>query len=283
MNFLQNLNKRSFKRVSFKPQQTIVRSPQKHFLRLFSNKIVGIDLGTTNSSVAILEGSKPKIIENSEGQRTTPSVVAFTKDKQKLVGLTARRQSVVNPKNTFYAVKRLIGRKYDDSATQKDKKTVPFQIIPGPNGDAWVKDEFGKKYSPSQVGAFVLEKMKSTAEDYLGESVQKAVITVPAYFNDAQRQATKDAGRIAGLEVSRVINEPTAAAVAYGLDKSNSGKNIAVFDLGGGTFDVSILNCDDGVFEVKATNGNTSLGGEDVDLRLVEYLSAEFKKQHGID
>lgn len=251
--------------------------------RLFGNKIIGIDLGTTNSSVAVLEGKNPKIIENSEGQRTTPSVVAFTKDGQKLVGLSARRQSVVNPKNTFYAVKRLIGRRFDDEATRKDQKVVPFQIISGPNGDAWVKDDFGKKYSPSQIGAFVLQKMKSTAESYLGDTISNAVVTVPAYFNDAQRQATKDAGKIAGLKIDRVINEPTAAAVAYGLSDKSDGKNIAVYDLGGGTFDVSILNCQDGVFEVKATNGNTSLGGEDIDLALVNYIASDFKKKNGID
>src|SRR6187455_1072520 len=244
-------------------------------------KVIGIDLGTTNSCVAVMEGGKPKVIENSEGARTTPSVVAFTKDAERLVGQPAKRQAVTNPDNTVFAVKRLIGRRFDDPITKKDTELVPYKIVKGPNGDAWVQAG-GKDYSPSQVSAFTLQKMKQSAEDYLGETVTQAVITVPAYFNDAQRQATKDAGQIAGLEVLRIINEPTAAALAYGLEK-NDGKTIAVYDLGGGTFDVSILEIGDGVFEVKSTNGDTFLGGEDFDMRLVSYLADEFQKTQGID
>ncbi|MEN3929788.1 molecular chaperone DnaK [Microvirga sp. W0021] len=244
-------------------------------------KVIGIDLGTTNSCVAVMEGTTPKVIENAEGARTTPSIVAFTDDGERLVGQPAKRQAVTNPENTLFAIKRLIGRTYDDPLTQKDKGLVPYKIVKGGNGDAWVSAE-GKDYSPSQVSAFTLQKMKETAESYLGQTVTQAVITVPAYFNDAQRQATKDAGKIAGLEVLRIINEPTAAALAYGLDKSSSG-TIVVYDLGGGTFDVSILEIGDGVFEVKSTNGDTFLGGEDFDNRLVEYLAAEFKKEQGID
>src|SRR6478609_7391886 len=244
-------------------------------------KVIGIDLGTTNSCVAVMEGSKPKVIENAEGARTTPSVVAFTDSGEVLVGQPAKRQSITNPENTIFAIKRLIGRRYDDPMTQKDKGMVPYKIVAGPNGDAWVEVK-SKKYSPSQISAFILTKMKETAEAYLGEPVTQAVITVPAYFNDAQRQATKDAGKIAGLEVLRIINEPTAAALAYGLEKKE-GKTIAVYDLGGGTFDISILEIGDGVFEVKSTNGDTFLGGEDFDMRLVEYLAAEFKKEQGID
>src|ERR671928_240218 len=244
-------------------------------------KVIGIDLGTTNSCVAVMEGGKPKVIENSEGARTTPSVVAFTKDGERLIGQPAKRQAVTNPDNTIFAVKRLIGRRFDDPITKKDTELVPYKIVKGQNGDAWVQAG-GKDYSPSQISAFILQKMKETAEAYLGETVTQAVITVPAYFNDAQRQATKDAGKIAGLEVLRIINEPTAAALAYGLDKKSSG-TIAVYDLGGGTFDVSILEIGDGVFEVKSTNGDTFLGGEDFDNRIVEYLAAEFKKEQGID
>src|SRR5947209_2594653 len=244
-------------------------------------KIIGIDLGTTNSCVAVMEGSTPKVIENSEGARTTPSIVAFTQDGERLVGQPAKRQAVTNPERTIFAIKRLIGRTFDDPMTKKDMGLVPYKIIKGPNGDAWVSAD-GKQYSPSQISAFTLQKMKETAEAYLGTPVTQAVITVPAYFNDAQRQATKDAGKIAGLEVLRIINEPTAAALAYGLDKKGSG-TIAVYDLGGGTFDVSILEIGDGVFEVKSTNGDTFLGGEDFDMRLVEYLAAEFKKEQGID
>ncbi|MCL8384526.1 MULTISPECIES: molecular chaperone DnaK [Xanthobacter] len=244
-------------------------------------KIIGIDLGTTNSCVAVMEGSTPKVIENAEGARTTPSIVAFTEDGERLVGQPAKRQSVTNPERTFFAVKRLIGRRYDDPTVAKDKNLVPYQIVRADNGDAWVEAD-GKKYSPSQISAFILQKMKETAESFLGEKVEKAVITVPAYFNDAQRQATKDAGRIAGLEVLRIINEPTAAALAYGLDKKSAG-TIAVYDLGGGTFDVSVLEIGDGVFEVKSTNGDTFLGGEDFDMRLVGYLADEFKKEQGID
>ncbi|MBB6306785.1 molecular chaperone DnaK [Xanthobacter tagetidis] len=244
-------------------------------------KIIGIDLGTTNSCVAVMEGSTPKVIENAEGARTTPSIVAFTEDGERLVGQPAKRQSVTNPERTFFAVKRLIGRRYDDPTVEKDKKLVPYSIVRADNGDAWVEAD-GKKYSPSQISAFILQKMKETAEAFLGEKVEKAVITVPAYFNDAQRQATKDAGKIAGLEVLRIINEPTAAALAYGLEKKNSG-TIAVYDLGGGTFDVSVLEIGDGVFEVKSTNGDTFLGGEDFDMRLVTYLADEFKKEQGID
>ena len=244
-------------------------------------KVIGIDLGTTNSCVAVMEGSTPKVIENSEGARTTPSIVAFTDEGERLVGQPAKRQAVTNPERTFFAIKRLIGRPYDDPITQKDRGLVPYKIAKAGNGDAWVESD-GKSYSPSQISAFTLQKMKETAEAYLGQQVTQAVITVPAYFNDAQRQATKDAGRIAGLEVLRIINEPTAASLAYGLDKKGSG-TIAVYDLGGGTFDVSILEIGDGVFEVKSTNGDTFLGGEDFDMRLVEYLAAEFKKEQGID
>jgi len=244
-------------------------------------KAIGIDLGTTNSCVAVMEGSKPKVIENAEGARTTPSVVAFTDSGEILVGQPAKRQSITNPENTVFAIKRLIGRRYDDPITQKDKTMVPYKIVAGPNGDAWVEVK-GKKYSPSQISAFILQKMKETAESYLGGKVTQAVITVPAYFNDAQRQATKDAGRVAGLEVLRIINEPTAAALSYGLEKKGSGK-IAVYDLGGGTFDISILEVGDGVFEVKATNGDTFLGGEDFDKRIMDYLADEFKKESGID
>ena len=244
-------------------------------------KVIGIDLGTTNSCVAVMDGKDAKVIENAEGARTTPSIVAFTDNGERLVGQPAKRQAVTNPENTIFAVKRLIGRRYDDPVTEKDKKLVPYKIVKGDNGDAWVEAS-GKKQSPSQVSAMILQKMKETAEAYLGEKVEKAVITVPAYFNDAQRQATKDAGKIAGLEVLRIINEPTAAALAYGLDKKE-GKTIAVYDLGGGTFDISVLEIGDGVFEVKSTNGDTFLGGEDFDMRLVEYLAAEFKKEQGID
>ena len=244
-------------------------------------KVIGIDLGTTNSCVAVMEGTTPKVIENAEGQRTTPSIVAFTDDGERLVGQPAKRQAVTNPERTFFAIKRLIGRPYNDPMTQKDKGLVPYKIAKGGNGDAWVEAD-GKQYSPSQISAFTLMKMKETAEAYLGAKVDQAVITVPAYFNDAQRQATKDAGKIAGLEVLRIINEPTAAALAYGLDKKSQGI-IAVYDLGGGTFDVSILEIGDGVFEVKSTNGDTFLGGEDFDMRLVEYLAEEFKKEQGID
>jgi len=244
-------------------------------------KAIGIDLGTTNSCVAVMEGNKAKVIENAEGARTTPSMVAFTDSGEVLVGQTAKRQSITNPENTIFAIKRLIGRRYDDPITQKDKGMVPYKIVAGPNGDAWVEVK-GKKYSPSQISAFILTKMKETAESYLGTKVTQAVITVPAYFNDAQRQATKDAGKIAGLEVLRIINEPTAAALAYGLDKKGSGK-IGVYDLGGGTFDVSILEIGDGVFEVKSTNGDTFLGGEDFDKRIMDYLADEFRKEQGID
>ena len=244
-------------------------------------KVIGIDLGTTNSCVAVMEGGKPKVIENAEGARTTPSIVAFAKDGERLVGQPAKRQAVTNGYNTIFAVKRLIGRRFDDPITKKDTELVPYKIARGPNGDAWVSAG-GKDYSPSQISAFTLQKMKETAESYLGETVTQAVITVPAYFNDAQRQATKDAGQIAGLEVLRIINEPTAAALAYGLEKQD-GKTIAVYDLGGGTFDISILEIGDGVFEVKATNGDTFLGGEDFDNKIVEYLAEGFKKDEGID
>ena len=245
------------------------------------SKIIGIDLGTTNSCVAIMDGKAPKVIENAEGARTTPSVVAIQDDGERLVGQPAKRQAVTNPSNTFFAIKRLIGRQFDDPMVTKDKGMVPYDIVKGPSGDAWVRAH-GKDYSPQQISAFILQKMKEAAEAQLGEKVEKAVITVPAYFNDAQRQATKDAGKIAGLEVLRIINEPTAAALAYGLDK-NDGKKIAVYDLGGGTFDVSVLEIGDGVFEVKATNGDTFLGGEDFDLRIVEYLADEFKRESGVD
>ncbi|MCV6825555.1 MULTISPECIES: molecular chaperone DnaK [Halocynthiibacter] len=243
-------------------------------------KVIGIDLGTTNSCVAIMDGSQPRVIENAEGARTTPSIVAFA-DDERLVGQPAKRQAVTNPENTIFGVKRLIGRRADDSHLAKDKANLPFDVIDGGNGDAWVKVH-GEKYSPSQISAFILQKMKETAESYLGEDVTQAVITVPAYFNDAQRQATKDAGKIAGLEVLRIINEPTAAALAYGLDKKDT-QTIAVYDLGGGTFDVTILEIDDGLFEVKSTNGDTFLGGEDFDMRIVDYLAGEFKKENGVD
>jgi molecular chaperone DnaK len=244
-------------------------------------KVIGIDLGTTNSCVAVMEGGQPKVIENAEGARTTPSIVAFAKDGERLIGQPAKRQAVTNPDNTIYAVKRLIGRRFDDPMTKKDMELVPYNIVKGKNGDAWVKAG-GEDYSPSQISAFTLQKMKETAEAYLGETVTQAVITVPAYFNDAQRQATKDAGQIAGLEVLRIINEPTAAALAYGLDKDEN-KTIAVYDLGGGTFDISVLEVGDGVFEVKSTNGDTFLGGEDFDSKLVEFLAADFQKAEGID
>jgi molecular chaperone DnaK len=246
------------------------------------SKVIGIDLGTTNSCVAVMEGGTPKVIANAEGVNTTPSIVAFSSDGERLVGLPAKRQAVTNPSNTLFAIKRLIGRRFADPLVEKDKKLVPYNIVGGTNGDAWVEAN-GTPYSPSQVSAFILQKMKETAEAYLGQPVTQAVITVPAYFNDAQRQATKDAGKIAGLEVLRIINEPTAAALAYGLDKKKEAKTIAVYDLGGGTFDVSILEIGDGVFEVKSTNGDTFLGGEDFDIRLVEYLAAEFKKENQID
>ncbi len=244
-------------------------------------KVIGIDLGTTNSCVSIMDGSKPKVVENAEGARTTPSIVGFSDDGERLVGMPAKRQAVTNPTDTLFAIKRLIGRTFDDPTTQKDKGMVPYEIVKSDGGDAWVEAK-GEKYSPSQISAMILQKMKETAESYLGEDVDQAVITVPAYFNDAQRQATKDAGKIAGLEVLRIINEPTAAALAYGLEKED-GHTIAVFDLGGGTFDVSILEIGDGVFEVKSTNGDTFLGGEDFDMRLVDYLADEFKKENTID
>ncbi len=244
-------------------------------------KVIGIDLGTTNSCVAVMEGSAPKVIENAEGARTTPSIVAFAPDGERLIGQPAKRQGVTNPEFTFFAIKRLIGRRFDDPLTKKDMGMVPYKIVNGDNGDAWVQGRDGKKYSPSEVSGFILQKMKETAEAHLGEKVTQAVITVPAYFNDAQRQATKDAGKIAGLEVLRIINEPTAAALAYGMDKKSG--TIAVYDLGGGTFDVSVLEIGDGVFEVKSTNGDTFLGGEDFDHRLVGFLADEFKKENGID
>src|ERR1700674_2494746 len=259
--------------------QGLADPPQKRGYAM--SKVIGIDLGTTNSCVAVMEGSTPKVIENAEGARTTPSIVAFTDVGERLVGQPAKRQAVTNPEKTFFAVKRLIGRRYDDPMVEKDKKLVPYGMVRAGNGDAWVSD--GKnQYSPSQISAFILQKMKETAEAYLGAKVEKAVITVPAYFNDAQRQATKDAGKIAGLEVLRIINEPTAGALAYGLDKKTAG-TIAVYDLGGGTFDISILEIGDGVFEVKATNGDTFLGGEDFDMRLVNYLADEFQKEQGIN
>ena len=245
-------------------------------------KVIGIDLGTTNSCVAVMDGKNTKVIENAEGQRTTPSIVAFTDDGERLVGQPAKRQAVTNPEHTFFAVKRLIGRRSADPMVEKDKGLVPYKIVKGANGDAWLEAD-GKKYSPSQISAFILQKMKETAEAYLGSKVEQAVITVPAYFNDAQRQATKDAGKIAGLEVLRIINEPTAAALAYGLDKTSQHKTIPVYDLGGGTFDITILEIDDGLFEVKSTNGDTFLGGEDFDMRIVNYLAEEFKKEHGVD
>ena len=244
-------------------------------------KVIGIDLGTTNSCVAVMDGKNAKVIENAEGMRTTPSIVAFSDDGERLVGQPAKRQAVTNPERTFFAVKRLVGRRYDDPMVEKDKKLVPYKIVKASNGDAWVEAD-GKTYSPSQISAFILQKMKETAEAHLGQKVDQAVITVPAYFNDAQRQATKDAGKIAGLEVLRIINEPTAAALAYGLDKTKTG-TIAVYDLGGGTFDISILEIGDGVFEVKSTNGDTFLGGEDFDMRLVSYLADEFQKEQGIN
>src|SRR5688572_26398501 len=244
-------------------------------------KVIGIDLGTTNSCVAVMDGKNAKVIENSEGARTTPSMVAFTSDGERLVGQPAKRQAVTNPERTIFAVKRLIGRRYDDPMVEKDKKLVPYKIAKGGNGDAWVEVD-GKTYSPSQISAFTLQKMKETAEAYLGETVDQAVITVPAYFNDSQRQATKDAGRIAGLEVLRIINEPTAAALAYGMEKKGTG-TIAVYDLGGGTFDISVLEIGDGVFEVKSTNGDTFLGGEDFDKKIIDYLADEFRKEQGID
>ena len=244
-------------------------------------KVIGIDLGTTNSCVAVMDGKETKVIENSEGTRTTPSMVAFTESKEKLVGQSAKRQAVTNPENTLFAIKRLIGRNFEDKIVKDDSGLVPYKIVKGDNGDAWVEAR-SEKYSPSQISAFILQKMKETAESYLGENVTQAVITVPAYFNDAQRQATKDAGKIAGLEVLRIINEPTAAALAYGLDKKKSG-TIAVYDLGGGTFDISILEIGDGVFEVKSTNGDTHLGGEDFDLQIIDYLADEFKKDNGVD
>ena len=244
-------------------------------------KVIGIDLGTTNSCVAVMEGKEGRVIENSEGTRTTPSMVAFTESKEKLVGQSAKRQAVTNAENTLFAIKRLIGRNHSDEIVKRDSELVPYNIIKGDNGDAWVEAR-GEKYSPSQISAFILQKMKETAENHLGEPVTQAVITVPAYFNDSQRQATKDAGKIAGLEVLRIINEPTAAALAYGLDKKKTG-TVAVYDLGGGTFDISILEIGDGVFEVKSTNGDTHLGGEDFDLEIISYLADEFKKDNGID
>src|ERR1700729_1692325 len=245
------------------------------------SKVIGIDLGTTNSCVAVMEGASAKVIENSEGTRTTPSMVAFTESGERLVGQAAKRQGVTNPENTFFAIKRLIGRRFTDPMVAKDSDLVPYKIITGENGDAWVESR-GKKYAPSQISAFILQKMKETAEAYLGETVTQAVITVPAYFNDSQRQATKDAGKIAGLEVLRIINEPTAAALAYGMERKGTG-TIAVYDLGGGTFDVSVLEIGDGVFEVKSTNGDTFLGGEDFDTRVMDFLCDEFKREQGID
>jgi len=281
---------RSGSRLSDQAQPLFPLSTTRLYSKGGSNKsepIVGIDLGTTNSCVAVMEGSQPRVIENSEGDRTTPSVVAFVKDDQgkvnRLVGATAKRQAVTNSANTFFAVKRLIGRDFNDPMTQKDIKMVPYKIVRHTNGDAWLEDSFGKRYSPSEISAFTLTKMKETAEAYLGTTVKKAVITVPAYFNDSQRQATKDAGKIAGLQVERIINEPTAAALAYGLN-NRQGETIAVYDLGGGTFDISILEISkEGVFEVKATNGDTFLGGEDFDNVILEHLVKEFKKQEGID
>lgn len=262
------------------------RLPGLSSRRRFSNgvqgDVIGIDLGTTNSCVSIMEGKAPRVIENAEGQRTTPSVVAFTSEGERLVGVAAKRQAVTNPENTIFAAKRLIGRRWDDPETQRDVKTMPYKIVRADNGDAWIEAQ-GKKYSPAQIGAFVLQKMKETAEGFLGRPVNNAVITVPAYFNDAQRQATKDAGRIAGLNVLRIINEPTAASLAYGLDKADDGKVVAVYDLGGGTFDVSVLEISGGVFEVKATNGDTHLGGEDFDQTILNHLVGEFKKEQGID
>src|ERR1700745_2125860 len=244
-------------------------------------KVIGIDLGTTNSCVAVMDGKTARVIENAEGMRTTPSIVAVTNDGERLVGQPAKRQAVTNPERTFFAVKRLIGRRYDDPMVEKDKKLVPYKIVKASNGDAWVEAD-GKTYSPSQVSAFILQKMKETAEAHLGQKVDRAVITVPAYFNDAQRQATKDAGKIAGLEVLRIINEPTAAALAYGLDKKKD-ETIAVYDFGGGTFDISILEVGEGVVEVKSTNGDTHLGGDNIDQRIIDWIVAEFKKENGID
>src|SRR5690606_18445554 len=244
-------------------------------------KAIGIDLGTTNSCVAVMEGGSARVIENAEGMRTTPSMVAFTEEGEILVGQPAKRQAITNPENTLFAIKRLIGRRYADPTTQKDKGMVPYKIVEGDNGDAWVEVR-GKKYSPSQISAYILQKMKETAESHLGEEVREAVITVPAYFDDSQRQATKDAGRIAGLEVLRIINEPTAASLAYGLDKKGTG-TIAVYDLGGGTFDISILEVGEGVFEVKSTSGDTFRGGEDFDKRIIDYVAGEFKREQGID
>eukprot|EP00439_Symbiodinium_sp_Y106_P070503 s224_g12.t1 len=272
-------------RVASRPS---LREARRSFLSAASVRlavqgdVIGIDLGTTNSCVAVMEGSTPKVIENAEGMRTTPSFVGFTTDGQRLTGIPAKRQAVTNAENTVFAAKRLIGRSYDDEATQKDKKVLPYKVVRAPNGDAWI-EAAGEKYAPSQIGAFVLTKMKETAEAYLGRNVGQAVVTVPAYFNDAQRQATKDAGKIAGLEVPRIINEPTAAALAFGMDKGTDGQILAVYDLGGGTFDISILEISGGVFEVKATNGDTSLGGEDFDHAIVKYLVDEFKKSQGID
>merc|ERR1719159_1112492 len=254
---------------------------QRHFAAQAKGDVVGIDLGTTNSCVAVMEGQTPRVIENAEGMRTTPSVVAMTDKGERLVGIPAKRQAVTNPEHTLFATKRLIGRRYEDDSIQKDMKTLPFKVVKGKNGDAWVEAQ-GDRYSPSQVGAFVLGKMKETAESFLGRNVKQAVVTVPAYFNDSQRQATKDAGKIAGLEVLRIINEPTAAALAFGMDKQD-GRVIAVYDLGGGTFDISILEIQGGVFEVKATNGDTSLGGEDLDQTVTTFLVNEFKKKEGID
>src|ERR1700738_2330176 len=245
------------------------------------SKVIGIDLGTTNSCIAVMEGKNAKVIENSEGMRTTPSMVAFTESGERLVGQSAKRQAVTNPENTFFAIKRLIGRRFTDPVVSKDVDLVPYKIVPGDNGGAWA-ERGAKKYPPSQISAFILQKMKETAEAYLGEPVTQAVITVPAYFNDSQREATKDAGRIAGLEVLRIINQPTAAALAYGMEKKGTG-TIAVYDLGGGTFDISVLEIGDGVFEVKSTNGDTFLGGEDFDLRVIDYLADEFRKEQGID
>ena len=257
-------------------------SPGKDTGQNSMSKVIGIDLGTTNSCVAIMEGKTPKVIPNSEGANTTPSVVAFNEGGDRLIGVTAVRQGVTNAEHTYYAVKRLIGRQFDDPIVRKDGDLVPYKIVKGPNGDAWVQGR-DRQYAPAEISAFVLQKMKQTAEDYLGAPVTQAVITVPAYFNDAQRQATKDAGRIAGLEVLRIINEPTAAALAYGLDKTDKNKTIAVYDLGGGTFDISILEIGDGVFEVRSTNGDTFLGGEDFDIRILNYIADEFRKQNGVD
>src|SRR4030088_324264 len=245
------------------------------------SKVIGIDLGTTNSCVAVMEGPSAKVIENTEGARPTPSMVAFTESGERLVGQAAKRQAVTNPENTFFAIKRLVGRRFEDPMVKRDMDLVPYKIIPGDNGDAWVESR-GKKYAPSQISAFILQKMKETAEAYLGEPVTQAVITVPAYFNDSQRQATRDAGRIAGLEVLRIINEPTAAALAYGMEKKGTG-TIAVYDLGGGTFDVSVLEVGEGVIEVRSTNGDTHLGGDDFDQRIIDYLADEFKKDQGTD